>query len=198
MKHPLQITVRNMSLSDAAKAAIQDKAAKLDAVDDRIIGCRVLVEIPHKHRHQGVLYNVRIDLTIPGAELVVTREPHEDLYVAIRDAFNAARRQLRQRRRKQDIDGVIPRPVPQPEARVSRLFPIDGYGFLETPDGREIYFHRNSVLHDGFDRLEVGTRVRYVEEEGEKGPQASTVVHTSGHAAAGLGAAGASRQSEGA
>ncbi|MEW6681339.1 MAG: HPF/RaiA family ribosome-associated protein [Nitrospirota bacterium] len=184
MKHPLQITVRNMSLSEAAKAAIQEKAAKLDAADDRIIGCRVLVELPHKHRHQGALYNVRIDLTIPGAELVVKREPHEDLYVAIRDAFDAAWRQLRERR-KHEFQDVVPRETPQPEARVSRLFPIEGYGFLETPDGREIYFHRNSVLNDGFNHIEVGAHVRYVEEEGEKGPQASTVVVTSRNHAAG-------------
>jgi ribosomal subunit interface protein len=184
MKHPLQITVRNMSLSDAAKTAIQEKAAKLDAVDDQIIGCRVLVELPHKHQHQGALYNVRIDLTIPGAELVVKREPHEDLYVAIRDAFDAARRQLRERR-KQRINDVVPREAPQPEARVSRLFPIEGYGFLETPDGREVYFHRNSVLNDAFNHLEVGAHVRYVEEEGEKGPQASTVVVTSRNHTAG-------------
>ncbi len=188
MKHPLQITVRNMSLSDAAKTAIQEKAAKLDAVDDRIIGCRVLVELPHKHHHQGALYNVRIDLTIPGAELVVKREPHEDLYVAIRDAFAAARRQLRERR-KQTINDVVPREAPQPEARVGRLFPIEGYGFLETPDGREIYFHRNSVLNDAFSHLEVGAHVRYVEEEGEKGPQASTVVVTSRNHAAGRASA---------
>lgn len=196
MKHPLQITVRNMSLSDAAKAAIQEKAAKLDAVDDRVIGCRVLVELPHKHHHQGALYNVRIDLTIPGAELVVKREPHEDLYVAIRDAFSAARRQLRERR-KQKINDVVPREAPQPEARVGRLFPIEGYGFLETPDGREIYFHRNSVLNDAFTHLEVGAHVRYVEEEGEKGPQASTVVVTSRNHAAGRASA-AQPQTEGA
>lgn len=198
MKHPLQITVRNMSLSDAAKAAIQEKAAKLEEFDDRIIGCRVLVEVPHKHHHQGVLYNVRIDLTVPGAEIVVKREPHEDLYVAIRDAFDAAARQLRQRRRKQDIEGVLPRPTPKPEARVIRLFPAEGYGFLETRDGREIYFHRNSVLHNAFDRLGVGTRVRYVEEQGEKGPQASTVEVVSRRTPAGLGVASASTLSEGA
>jgi ribosomal subunit interface protein len=181
MKHPLQITVRNMSLSEAAKAAIQEKAAKLEAVDNQIIGCRVLVEVPHKHQHQGILYNVRIDVTIPGAEIVIKREENEDVYVAIRDAFNAARRRLRDRRRQQQIDAVVPREEPQPHARVSRLFPIEGYGFLETPDGRDIYFHRNSVLHEAFDHLELGETVRYVEEEGEKGPQASTVICAARH-----------------
>ncbi|HET8759578.1 MAG TPA: HPF/RaiA family ribosome-associated protein [Nitrospiria bacterium] len=198
MKHPLQITVRNMSLSDAAKTAIQDKAAKLEAVDAQIIGCRVLVELPHKHQHQGERYNVRIDLTIPGAELVIKREGNEDLYVAIRDAFNAAKRRLRDRRRQQQIDAVVPREEAQPHARVSRLFPIEGYGFLETPDGRDVYFHRNSVLHDAFDHLEVGETVRYVETEGEKGPQASTVVCAPRHnSTASRSKRAAKRQTEG-
>ncbi|MFZ5863109.1 MAG: HPF/RaiA family ribosome-associated protein [Nitrospirota bacterium] len=181
MKHPLQITVRNMSLSDAAKATIQEKAARLETVDNQIIGCRILVEKPHKHQHHGVLYHVRIDVTIPGAELVIKRESHEDLYVAIRDAFDAARRRLRDRRRQQRIDAVVPRPAAQPEARVSRLFPVEDYGFLETPDGRDIYFHRHSVLHEAFDHLEVGETVRYVETDGNKGPQASTVIRTPRH-----------------
>jgi ribosomal subunit interface protein len=171
-----------MSLSDAAKTAIQDKVARLEAVDNQIIGCRVLVEIPHKHQHHGSLYNVRIDLTIPGAELVIKREGNEDLYVAIRDAFDAARRRLRDRRRRV-IDAVVPREEPQPHARVSSLFPIEGYGFLETPDGREVYFHRNSVLHEAFDHLEVGESVRYVESEGDNGPQASTVICSPRHTA---------------
>ncbi len=59
-----------------------------------------------------------------------------------------------------------------------RLEPELDYGFLETPDNREIYFHRNSVLGPGFDKLEIGAEVRFVEEEGEQGPQASTVIMT--------------------
>jgi cold shock CspA family protein len=141
-------------------------------------------------------------MTVPGGELVINRAPkrleaakashpdelekdlaeshepskhaaHEDIYVAIRDAFNAASRKLqdfaRRRRGKIKVHEVAP------VARVARLFPIEDYGFLETPDGREIYFHKNSVLQPGFDRLEVGTEVYYSEEVGEKGPQASTV-----------------------
>ena len=96
MKLPLQITARDVSLSEIADQSIREKAAKLDTFYDKIMGCRVLVEAPHRHQHQGVLYNVRIDLTVPGSELVVKRESHEDLYVAIRDAFDAARRQLQE------------------------------------------------------------------------------------------------------
>lgn len=173
MKLPLQITVRDVSLSGAVEADIREKATKLDSFYDQIMSCRVIVEAPHRHQHQGVLYNVRIDLTVPGKEIVVKHEPHEDIYVAVRDAFDAARRQIEDFARRQRGD-VKAHETP-PHARVSKLFPAEGYGFLETPDGREIYFHRNSVLQGGFDRLSTGAEVRFSEEMGEKGPQASTV-----------------------
>jgi ribosomal subunit interface protein len=94
MKLPLQITTRNVSLSETALEAIREKAAKLETFSDRIMSCRVLVEAPHRHKHQGVAFNVRIDITVPGHEVVVKREPNEDVYIAIRDSFDAARRQL--------------------------------------------------------------------------------------------------------
>jgi|SRR5579863_442503 len=173
MRLPLQIAVRNMSLSESVETDIRKKAAWLESFSDQIIGCRVTVEAPHRHHHKGPLYNVRVDLTVPGTELVIKREPNEDVYVALRDAFDAARRQLEdfvQRQRGATKTHEAPL-----RALVSKLFEEDGYGFLETPDGLEIYFHRNSVLDGGFDRLKIGTEVRFVEEAGEKGPQASTV-----------------------
>ncbi len=174
MQLPLQITVRNLALSEAAKEAIQEKASGLDKYFDRIMGCRVTVDAPHRHHQKGVLYDVRIDLTVPGMELAIRREPNEDIYVAIRDSFEAARRKLESFSSRQR--GDVKTHKPPPYGRVIRLFSEKGYGFLETVDGREIYFHRNSVLNGGFDRLEVGAEVRFAEEEGEKGPQASTVV----------------------
>jgi ribosomal subunit interface protein len=96
MRLPLQITARDIELTEAIETAVRKKAEKLDQFSDRIIACRVVIECPHKHHHKGVLHNVHIDLTVPGAELVVKREPHEDLYVALRDAFDAAVRQLRE------------------------------------------------------------------------------------------------------
>ena len=167
------ITVRNVSLSEAAKSAILKKASKLDSFYDRITSCRVVVEVPHRHHSKGLLYNVRIDMTVPGKELVVRREPHKDLYVAIRDAFDAARRQLKDFALRQR--GDVKTHEAALHARVSKLFPKKGYGFIETPDGLEIYFHKNSVLNSGFDRLEIGIEVRFVQEPGEHGPQASTV-----------------------
>lgn len=179
MQLPLQITVRNVALSEVAEGDILEKTAMLDEYYNRIISCHVIVDAPHRHHHKGLLYDVRIDLTVPGAELVIKREPNEDIYVAIRDAFDAARRQLEDFARRQR--GDVKTHETYPHGRVTQLFPEEGYGFLETPDGREIYFHRNSVLHGGFKKLAIGSEVRFAEEEGEKGPQASTVALVGKH-----------------
>jgi len=181
MELPLQVTLRDVSPSEAVEGYIRERAAKLDAFYDRIMGCRVVVEAPVRHHRKGGPFKVRIDLTVPGDELVVNRQSDEDLYVAIRDAFDAMRRRLEDYARRQR--GSVKAHEAPPHARVSKLFPEEGYGFLETPDGSEIYFHRNSVLGAGFDRLEVGTEVRFVEELGEQGPQASTVTVVGKHRA---------------
>jgi cold shock CspA family protein/ribosome-associated translation inhibitor RaiA len=167
-----------MERSETIEALVREKAARLDTFAGDIMSCRVVVEPAGKHHLHGNLYEVRIDLTMPGEEIAVTREPSEhaeykDIHVALRDAFDTARRKLEDyvRRRRGDVKSL----ETAPHARVSKLVPEEGYGFLETPEGREIYFHRHSVLHEGFDRLEVGTEVTFVEEEGKKGPQASTV-----------------------
>jgi len=199
MEIPLQITFRNMAPSEAVESAIRDKAFKLDSFYDRILSCRVVVEAPHRRHRKGKAYQVRIDLSVPGTELVINRAPkplkttkslasekelveahepsrhaaHADIYVAIRDAFNAAGRKLQDFARRQS--GAVKPHDGQPRGRVTRLFPEAGYGFLETPEGREIYFHSHSVLQPGFDRLDLGSEVYFAEEEGEKGPQASTV-----------------------
>jgi ribosomal subunit interface protein len=173
MKLPLQVTLRDVSPSEAVEGYIRERAAKLDSFYDRIMGCRVVVEAPVRHHRKGGPYKVRIDVTVPGDELVVDRQVDEDLYVAIRDAFHAARRRLEDHAHRQR--GAVKVHEAAPHARVGKLFSEEGYGFLETPDGREIYFHRNSVIGSDFDRLEIGTEVRFAEETGEQGPQASTV-----------------------
>jgi ribosomal subunit interface protein len=170
---PLQITTRNMARSEALEARVREKAEKLDRFSRHIMGFHVVIEAPHRHHREGKRYAVRIDVTVPGTELIVSRQSDEDVEVALRDAFDSARRQLEdyERRRRRDVKVH----EPPPRARVARLFDEDGYGFLETPDGREVYFHRNSVLHGAWGALKVGDEVRFFEEDGEKGPQASTV-----------------------
>jgi len=174
MQLPLKITDRSMDLSEAAREDIREKSELLKKYYDRISRCEVIVDAPHRHRSKGLLYEVRINITAPDAEMIIKRETDEDIYVAIRDAFDAARRRLEDLARRQRRE--IKRHEPPPQGRVVQLFPEEGYGFLEAPDGREIYFHRNSVLNGGFKQLTIGSEVRFAEEEGEKGPQASTVV----------------------
>ena len=105
MQIPLQISFRNMDPSPAVEWRIRKKAAKLERFNDRIIGCSVVVEAPHRHHHKGKLYSVRVDVSVPGKEVVVDRakpvdHANEDIYVAIRDAFNAAVRRLEDQARK--------------------------------------------------------------------------------------------------
>ncbi|HEU5261777.1 MAG TPA: HPF/RaiA family ribosome-associated protein [Gemmatimonadales bacterium] len=171
---PLQIAMRNATLTPEMEADIRERAERLALYYDRIMGCRVAVQLPHRRRHEGMRYYVRIDLTVPGGELVIRRRPHEELRTAVQIAFNAARRRLQDYARRRR--GTVKTHEPHPIARVSQYYPLGGYGFLETADGQAVYFDRNSVLDGGFDRLDVGSQVRFTEEEGEKGPQASSVV----------------------
>jgi len=171
MQRPLSITARDFTLSEAFETEIREKAAALDTYFNKIIGCDVTVEAPVDHHRKGGPFTVRIRLTVPGKELMTNRQNEEGLAAAIREAFDAIRRQLEDYVR--ELRGHVKAHEEAPQARVSKL--LGDYGFLETPDGREIYFHRNSVLNDGFEKLRVGTHVRFVEEQGDEGPQASTV-----------------------
>lgn len=179
MRIPLEITFRHMAPSDAIEANIREKAEKLEHFYEQIMGCRVVVEAPHAHHHQGKLFHVRVDLTVPGGELLVTgghhhqSHAHEDVYVAIRDAFDVARRRVEDYARQQRGDVKSHEPVPL--GRIAELQPENDYGMIETADDRLVYFHRNSVAEVSFDKLVVGDEVRFVEEMGDKGPQASMV-----------------------
>jgi ribosome-associated translation inhibitor RaiA/cold shock CspA family protein len=174
MEIPLQITTHDFRLNSAIESDIRDKAAKLEIYYDRITRCRVVIEAPVGHHRRGGPFNVRIDVTVPGSEIVVNRQADEDLTVAIRNAFDAMRRRLEDYGRQQRGE-IKTHEEPLQNGRVIKLFPHEGYGFLETSDGREIYFHSHSVLEPGFERIVIGTEVRFVEEYGQKGAQASTV-----------------------
>jgi ribosomal subunit interface protein len=176
MEIPLQITAHDIDLTDTIKADITEKAGKLDKFYDRIMRCRVVIESPRRHQHQGKLYTVHIYMTVPGDELMVKHELNKDLYVALRDAFHDARRKLEDFVREQR--GDVKYHEESPHAVISTLLPDKGYGFLTTPDGQEVYFHAHSVINKDFGDLKIGMKVRFVREEGEKGPQASTVTVT--------------------
>lgn len=186
MQVPLQITFRHMGSSDAVAAGIHERAEELERFCDRIISCRVVVECRHPRHQQGNLFRVRVDLKVPGGEIVVGRDPeahhsHEDVHVAIRDAFDATRRLLEDHVRQERGDVKL-HGVPD-HGRIVRLLPEQNCGFILSADGSEIYFHHNSVTNDGFDKLAIGDEVRFVAQHSEsaEGPQASTVVPLGKH-----------------
>ncbi len=178
MQLPLQITFRGIPHSDAVEAKIREKVSKLDKFHRRIMSCRVAVESEHQHHHQGNQYHIRIDITTPGKEIVISREHHdkqayENIYVAIRDAFDAATRKLEDLSRVQR--GEVKQHNWENVGTVARLLPEKDHGFITSENGREIYFHRNSVQGGGFDNLKVGAIIRYKEEDSDAGPKASMI-----------------------
>lgn len=173
------ISFEGMAPSDAVRVRIENEIEKLERYFGRITACRVMVIKPQKRRHHGDLYEISVHLTLPGGkEIHADRNPpldhaHEDIYVAIRDVFKAARRML------QDEARILRGAVKQHEGpaigKIGTIVAEEDYGFIETTDGREIYFHRNSVANDGFGKLAAGTPVTFSEARGEKGPQATFV-----------------------
>jgi len=185
MQIPLEVSTRDVTLSPQIEAELRKRADKLERHYNRITSCRIALERPTgNHHHDGGPYRVRVDVTVPGTELVADKQA-EEVFIAIRDAFDAAERQVEafvDRRRD-----FVKSAGASPEGEIVRLFSEEGFGFLTAPDGREVYFHRNAVLDPpGFDKLAVGSRVRFAEEQGFEGPQASTVslVETNGKASA--------------
>lgn len=180
MAFPLKVDFQNMNPSEYVAARIRARAGKLGRVHDRLMGCHVTVQAPHRRHRKGNAYRVRIVANLPGARLVVGRDPgnsdaHADVYVAIRDAFDALERQLASRMRR--LRGEVKTLSGGETGRVVRVFPDEGYGFIELADGEEIYFHRNAVSGGGFAQMTAGQTVRLAvaETESALGPQATYV-----------------------
>jgi cold shock CspA family protein len=179
MEKQPQVTVRGAEVTPQIQARCFDEIDKLERYYEHIIGCNVVITAAHQHSQKGNLWDVRIDMAVPGQKIAVTRTPgehhkDEDIEVAVTDAFKRARRQLEDYVRKHR-HLVKTHKEHHPLAKVVELNAYAGHGFLEDHNGRLIYFHQNAVSGDGFDRLEVGSDVRFKEERGQKGPQASWV-----------------------
>jgi cold shock CspA family protein/ribosome-associated translation inhibitor RaiA len=178
MKLPLQITFRQIEPSAALEARIRELAARLEKFSAQITSCRVVVEPLSHHQQQGALFDIRINITLPRHEISIRRahpadHSHENPYVALRDAFRAARRKLEDYERKRRKD--VKTHAEPPRGRICELDSERNFGRIETDGGRLIYFHRNSVINSDFKKLAIGTQVNFVEEAGDAGPQASTV-----------------------
>jgi cold shock CspA family protein/ribosome-associated translation inhibitor RaiA len=179
MEVPLQLSLRDVPVArqQEVEERVRQRAGRLERFCDHIISCRVGIERPHAHETSGNPFRVRVEVTVPpGHDVVVRSEPgdndlHTDLLTVINGAFEAAERQLKDLVDRQQ--GQV-KTHEEPLALVVRLFHTDGYGFLKTLDGRDVYFHRNAVVDD-WERLELGAQVRFAETMGEMGPQATTV-----------------------
>lgn len=178
MQVPVEIDFQGLQPSPAVRDIILGDVGRLEKRFGRITSCRVVVKGPGHHRRTG-LYEVNIHLSLPqGREVAVVRTPkaderYTDLPFALNDTFRRARRRLQDHVRR--MTGAVKTHLPTPIGTVTRLDHGGQFGFLAAGDGHEVYFHRNSVLDGQFSRLKTGARVSFVEEEGTKGPQASTV-----------------------
>jgi cold shock CspA family protein len=179
MQTPIKIDFQGMNAKPDVRAAIVKHVAQLEDRFGRVTAGRVVLKAPGGHHRTGGLYDINIRLALPeGREVNIGRTPqnderYSDLNFALNDAFKRARRQLQDQARK--LQGQVKQHEGPPMGTVTELDPLGEFGFIETDDGREIYFHRNSVLNGGFADLTVGARVTFAEEMGDKGPQASTV-----------------------
>jgi len=178
METPLELDFQGMTATPKIRSSIEAHVAGLESRFGRVTACRVVLKGPGGRHQTGGLYEVNIRLALPdGREVDVARTPnaderHADIDFAINDAFRRARRRLQDNVRR--MQNQVKEHEAQPIGTVVRIDPSGEFGFIETSDGRELYFHRNSVL-DAPPSLTVGTRVSFAEEMGEKGPQASTV-----------------------
>jgi cold shock CspA family protein len=192
----MQVTFRNMAAIAGVREDIEDRIQKLETFCKPILSCRVMIEAPTNHHRKGGAFHVRIDAklhdgrvdvkytdsAVPGKRAASEgkrfrgseNSPERDgLMLTIREAFDAARRQLQEHARRRRAD--VKTHEPSPQGVVRKIFPEGRYGYLECTDGREVYFHANSVIGGSFEKLKLGSKAHFVEEDGQKGPQASTV-----------------------
>lgn len=180
MQGPLQVRYHGLEPSGVLSEVIEERLMGLEHVYQHITDCSVAIEQRNHRRRKGNTLRVTIELRVPGTEIIVSREhpqdlTHDDPLIVLRDAFDAAKRRLQDYAQRMRGEVKV-HDNPYHEGRVLRVFSDDGYGFIEGSDEREIYFHENSVIKGFFEDLRVGSRVRFVEELGENGPQASTVL----------------------
>jgi len=173
MKQPLLINFHGMERSDAVESAVLKKVQHLERMCLDIMSCRVSVDLLQKHKRQGQPFGVRIDLTIPGHELVVNRVENQDVYVALRDAFDDMTRQLEDavRRRR----GAVKQHPRELHGHIVRINEEGGFGFVLTADGEEYYFGRDNLADTRFEQLQVGSEVQFIAEFADEGLQAKRV-----------------------
>jgi cold shock CspA family protein/ribosome-associated translation inhibitor RaiA len=190
MQAPIEIAFQHFEPSEEIRAEVAKQAKRLERFSDRITSCHVAIAGPQTRHRQGELFKVDIRIAMPEHHDVIVTRTHRDTperahpLVAVREAFDAAARQIEdfaREARSQFKDRQVKGRLAESAGRVTKFLAGEDCGFIETAEGREIYFHRNAVLGGAFDRLTVGSEVRFVEEEGVKGAQSSAVRLVSKH-----------------
>ena len=182
----LEIAFHNMDTQPELETYIRERAEKLEKLFDRLVGMRVAVESQHRQHKTGNVFDVHIELMVPGQDIVVSRKPNKakeryanpDARTSIRDAFEAAERQLKEYKDKLRRD--VKTHEPEQPGRVAQLYPNEDHGFIMTNTGTQLYFHRNSCLNVTMDELKTGDPVKYVETTGDTGPTAAKVWRAAG------------------
>ncbi|WP_164870840.1 HPF/RaiA family ribosome-associated protein [Mesobaculum littorinae] len=178
MDTPLELAFHNMDASPTVERRVRERARKMERYFKHITSAHVVVELDHKSGGAAKAYHVRIEARVPGKELVVSHDPGKadryDVLQTVNAAFDAMDRQLEQF--SQTVRGDVKTLDAAPTGRVRRLF--GDYGFIETAEGEDIWFHRASVSGDAFDQLSEGDPVALsISREGNNGmgPQAASV-----------------------
>lgn len=173
----LRLSFHGMQPSETITAKVREHVEKFQQRYDEITSWQVHIDGP---MGSAGLFKIKIEARVPGAELAVGRQPgdkntHSDALIALRDSFAAIERQLKKRRRQRS--GEVKSREGKPQGQVARLFAEEGYGFIRTSAGPEVYFHRNAVVDSSFEDLRVGDTVELTvsDEESAKGPQATSV-----------------------
>jgi cold shock CspA family protein/ribosome-associated translation inhibitor RaiA len=182
MDRPLEIAFHNMSSSESLEAMIREQVERLDRRHSHLIGCRVSVEALHRQHQTGNIYECHIVLSVPGRDIAVSRGPHHakqhyanpDVRVSVREAFEAAERQLLEHKR-QGRTNTTPPSGSALAGQVTLIEPGADHGFILNSTGTQLYFHRDSVTNGRFEDLKQGQFVHYVEEQGDAGPVATKV-----------------------
>ena len=176
-----QIVFENMESSEALRQRVLDELEGLERFFGRITSARVSMNIPPREHRKGYLYRANIHLVLPGGrEVAVSNNPHsgraeDDMYAAIEGAFAVARRQLQDEKDMMAAKTRAQTVGSEQIGQVIRLYPEDGFGFIVTPSGHEVWFSQKKVKRGEFKNMQIGTRVYFEEELGDQGPLATTV-----------------------
>ena len=181
MKTPLEISFHNLMSSPAIEDEIERRVAKLEKLYPRMIACRVSVEKPHRQHRTGSPFEIHIEMSVPGKTIAVTREPNRaarrvqkpTIRTSISEAFRTAESRLKEFKALRR--GAVKSHAVMLPGTIRRVDRSNGSGFLTTNDGKEMYFHRNSLLSGDFEKLKRGDTVQYTEAMGDTGPTANKV-----------------------